>query len=139
MSRPFLERPVLKSAVSIYFLRITALLILGCIQSGIAWSAPTVELTNPPSGQTYVAPASVTLTATATPDAGTTLSKVEYYRGSTRIGSATSPPYTVTWTNAGAGTYSLTAKATGSDNKTTTSSPRSITITANQAPSVELT
>ncbi|MDR2506513.1 MAG: hypothetical protein LBD67_00720 [Candidatus Accumulibacter sp.] len=96
MSRPFLERPVLKSAVSIYFLRITALLILGCIQSGIAWTAPSVDLTAPPDGQTYVAPATVTLTATATPDAGTTLNKVEFYRGATLIGTVTASPYSYT-------------------------------------------
>jgi RHS repeat-associated protein len=100
---------------------------------------PAIELITPTNGQTYTAPASVTLTANATPAAGTTLSRVEYYRGSTRIGSATTAPYTVTWSNAGAGNYSVTAKATDNKGGTSTSPARSITVNANQTPAVELT
>jgi len=74
--------------------------------------APTVALTSPSNGSTFTAPATVGLAATATAP-GSTVSKVEFYRGGTTLlGTDTSSPYTFNWTNVAAGTYSLTARST---------------------------
>jgi aryl-phospho-beta-D-glucosidase BglC (GH1 family) len=88
---------------------------------------PTVSMTSPTSGSSYNAPASVSITATAS-DADGSVSKVEFYNGSTLIGTSTSAPYSFTWSNVAAGTYSLTAKATDNANGTATTSSVSITV-----------
>ncbi len=48
----------------------------------------------------------------------------------TLIGSDTTSPYSVTWTSAQAGSYSLTAKAVDDDGATTTSAAHSVTVNA---------
>jgi len=53
---------------------------------------------------------------------------VEFYQGLTKIGEDTSAPYSYTWSNVVAGTYTLTAKATDNTGATVTSSPVSITV-----------
>lgn len=90
---------------------------------------PTVSLTAPAANASYSAPASVTLTAAAS-DANGTVAKVEFYQGATLLGSKTASPYTYTWANVPAGTYSLTAKATDNQGAVTTSAAVSITVKA---------
>ena len=115
---------------------------------GVAWvlalltpfwslAATTVSLSAPTANQTYKAPASVTLTAQASTDSGT-ISQVRFYRGTTLIGTVTAPPYSVTWSTSTVGSYNLTAKATDSAGKVTTSPAVPVTVVANQAPTVSL-
>ncbi|MCU0428385.1 MAG: Ig-like domain-containing protein [Cytophagaceae bacterium] len=73
--------------------------------------APSISLTSPANNASFLAPASISLTATAS-DADGSVSKVEFFQGSTLIGTDLSAPYSFTWTNVPAGTYTLTAKAT---------------------------
>ena len=91
--------------------------------------APTVSLTAPAAGASFVAPAAIPLTATAA-DTDGTISKVEFFQGTTLIGTATAAPYTVTWNSVPAGSYSLTAQATDHQGAATTSVARTITVTA---------
>jgi regulation of enolase protein 1 (concanavalin A-like superfamily) len=101
--------------------------------------APSVSLTSPSSGATFTAPANITLAATAS-DSDGTVSKVDFYRGSTLIGSDTTSPYSVTWSSVPAGGYTLTAVATDNGGATRTSASVSITVnTTNQLPSVSIT
>jgi len=88
---------------------------------------PSVGLTAPGVGATYTAPATVTLTASAS-DGDGTIARVDFYAGATLIGTDTTSPYSVTWSSAPAGSYSLTAVATDNGNASTTSAPVSITI-----------
>ena len=101
---------------------------------------PTVALTGPVNGATFTAPASITLTASAS-DPENRLARVDFYRGSTQLGSATASPYAFTWSSVAAGSYTLTAVATDSDGGTTTSAPVSVTVQPppNQPPAVALT
>jgi len=98
-------------------------------------SLPVVNITSP-SNNAVILPGSVTINATAT-EAGGTISKVEFYNGSTLLGTSTASPYSYTWTNVSAGTYSLTAKAYDNANVTAISSPVSITV--DHAPTVSIT
>jgi hypothetical protein len=92
---------------------------------------PTVSLTSPPSGAQFIAPATVNLAASAAAAApGATLTRVEFFQGSTRLAEDVSAPYTFAWTGVGAGTYTLTARATDSLGGTATSAPATITVTA---------
>ncbi|AQG78093.1 cellulase family glycosylhydrolase [Spirosoma montaniterrae] len=88
---------------------------------------PTVALTTPTNNATFTAPASINLTATAT-DADGTISKVEFFSGSTKVGESSSSPYSFNWTNVAAGTYTLAAKAIDNAGVTTTSAQVSIRV-----------
>ena len=100
---------------------------------------PSVTLTSPAANATFAAPATITMTASAT-DSDGTISKVEFYAGSTRIGSDSSSPYSVTWSNAPAGSYTLSAKAWDNTGASMISGGVNVTIGgSNQAPSVSLT
>ncbi|WP_192821096.1 Ig-like domain-containing protein [Rufibacter sp. LB8] len=90
-------------------------------------SSPTVSITSPVTGATFTAPASITISANAA-DTDGTISKVEFYRGTTLLGTATTAPYSYTWTNAPAGNYNLTAVAYDNANLTTTSTPVSVIV-----------
>ena len=54
-------------------------------------------------------------------DTDGTVTRVEFYRGTTLIGSDTTSPYSAVWTGAAAGSYSLTAIAVDDDGATRTS------------------
>ncbi|MDI4631696.1 discoidin domain-containing protein [Pelomonas sp. V22] len=101
---------------------------------------PTVSLGAPISGDVFTAPASITLTANAS-DSDGTVSKVEFYAGSTKLGEATSAPWSYNWSGVSAGNYSLKAVATDNGGASTTSSTVSIVVnpSVNQPPVVSLT
>ena len=91
---------------------------------------PTVTLTAPANGATFTAPASVTLSATAS-DSDGTISKVEFYNGTTLLGTDTTSLYSFSWTSVAAGTY--TVKAVAYDNSGASTSTTA-TITVNGPP-----
>lgn len=89
---------------------------------------PTVSLSAPANNASYTAPASITINANAA-DSDGSVTKVEFFNGSTSLGSDASTPYAVNWTNVTAGTYTLTAKATDNSGAVTTSSAITVTVT----------
>ena len=89
---------------------------------------PSVALTSPTNGASFTAPASITMTAAASDPDGT-VKRVDFFAGSTLVGSATSAPFTFTWSNAPAGGYSLTAKAVDNLDAATTSTGVTISVT----------
>ena len=101
-------------------------------------SPPTVALTSPANNARYVAPATIAFAANAS-DADGSIVKVEFFSGTTSIGTATGSPYTATWGNVAPGSYSLTARATDNAGGTATSSAVPVTVVANSPPSVALT
>lgn len=90
--------------------------------------APGVSLTGPTT-LSYSAPASITLTATAS-DSDGSVARVDFYEGNNKIGTDTSSPYSMTWSNVSAGTYVLTAVAVDSAGASSAkSSARQVTVT----------
>lgn len=83
-------------------------------------TAPIVTLTAPVSTSEYVAPATITLSATAT-DINGTITKVDFYNGTQRLVEKYIYPYTWNWTNVPAGKYTITAVAFDNDGNQTTS------------------
>ena len=104
--------------------------------SATANQPPSVALTAPANGASVSSGAAITVSANAT-DSDGSIAKVEFFRGGSSLGSDTSAPYAVTWSNASAGSYQLTAVATDNQGATTTSAARSITVTG--APSGDTT
>ncbi len=90
---------------------------------------PTVSITSPIAGQAFTAPASLTMTAAAS-DSDGTISGVDFYVGSQLIATDTSSPYSASWTNVAAGSYSLTARARDNSGGTKTSSAIAMTVTS---------
>ncbi|MHB9130668.1 MAG: Ig-like domain-containing protein [Armatimonadota bacterium] len=89
---------------------------------------PWVDITSPANGTVYATPpATVTLTASAT-DTDGTIDRVEFYHGETLLGTATTAPYSYTWTEVPAGSYTLTAKAYDNEGAVMTCTPRTIRV-----------
>jgi hypothetical protein len=100
---------------------------------------PTVAITNPTSGATFTAPASIAIAAEAS-DSDGTVTLVEFFQSDTKLGEATNSPYTFDWTNVTAGTYMLTAKVTDNLGATNTSAPVSVAVASSNAlPTVTIT
>ena len=102
-------------------------------------TAPSVALTSPAVGApTFTSQQNIPVSANAT-DSDGTISKVEFYAGTTKIGTATAAPYQITWGPVSEGNYSLTAVATDNSSASTVSSPVAITVgPLNSPPSVTL-
>lgn len=94
--------------------------------SSLTTTAVTANLSSPTAGN-YTEGATITLTATATTTSGT-ISKVEFYNGTTLIGTKTSSPYNVSWTINTSGKVSITAVAYNSSSATGTSTPVSLNV-----------
>jgi len=88
--------------------------------------SPVVSLTAPAGGTVFVAPAAVALAATASDDGG--VAAVEFYQGSTLLGTDTVSPYTFNWTNVPAGRYVLTARAIDNLGGSTLSAPVTVDV-----------
>ena len=106
--------------------------VLGTITN----QAPSINITSPVTGTAFVAPGNITITASAT-DADGTVSNVQFYNGTTLLGSDASAPYSFAWTNVAAGTYSIAAKATDNSGAITTST--AITVVVNSVANVDPT
>lgn len=73
-------------------------------------SAPSVFMNTPTSNQDFIfGEDTVTLSAEASYTDG--IEKVEFYEGTTKIGEATTAPYSYIWADAPVGSHSVTAKA----------------------------
>ena len=101
---------------------------LGTCDTGGTNQPPSASLTAPANGGSYSAGSSIAVTANAS-DSDGTVSKVEFFRGTTSLGVDTSAPYAVTWANATAGTHAFKAVATDNQGASTTSATSTITVT----------
>ena len=90
---------------------------------------PSVNVTSPASGTSFVAPMSTTVTATAADPDGT-VSKVDFFANGTLIGTDTTSPYSASWTSSTAGAYALSAVATDDRTFTTTSAPVPVMVSS---------
>lgn len=90
-------------------------------------ASPIVSITSPSNGTSYTAPATVTINANAS-DSDGTISQVEFYNGSNLLGTDNSSPYSITWSNVAAGSWSLTARVTKNAGAVTTSAAVNITV-----------
>jgi len=92
-------------------------------------ASPTISISSPADRATFRAPGFFSLTANAADRDGTVVS-VDYFNGTTKIGSSTTAPYTLVWENVLAGTYMMTAVATDDGGATATSAPVYVTVSA---------
>lgn len=98
----------------------------------VANAAPASTITAPLNNTAYNAPASVTIQATAVDTDGTVV-KVDFFHGTTLIGTDASAPFSFNWTNVAAGTYNITARATDNAGATGTSAVVAVTVAGGPA------
>ncbi len=93
---------------------------------GTDTTAPTTSLTAPAAGTTLTG----TVNVTANASDNIAVAKVEFYAGTTLIGSDTSAPYALSWNSATVanGTYALTSKAYDAAGNVGTSAAVSVTV-----------
>lgn len=101
----------------------------------VSAASPTISFTAPSSVQVNNV---TTLSATANPGTGATVTQVQFLSGTTVLGTDTAAPYTFDWTPTATGTVSLTARVTDSNGTTVTSAAVSVTVAA-AVPTVSLT
>jgi hypothetical protein len=83
---------------------------LGAYESLYTASPNECFVIAPANGESFKAGASIAITASAKVVNGS-ISKVEFYQGSTKLGESTNYPYSFIWNNVSAGNYILTARA----------------------------
>jgi gliding motility-associated-like protein len=92
-------------------------------------SSPTVVITAPSNNTNVVSGTPVTISATATAP-NSTVSKVEFYDGTTKLGEDATSPYSFTWNGAAVGAHTLTARVTNAANATATSAIVNVTVSS---------
>ena len=91
---------------------------------------PAVSLTAPAGGTVFPPQSTINLTASITQNRNP-ITKVEFYAdGNVLLGNDTAAPYAYAWTNAAAGSHSLTAVAYDNQGMTATSSVANIVVSA---------
>ena len=93
---------------------------------------PTVAITSPAQNAKFAAASSIIINATATDPDGN-IAKVEFYNGTEKLGEDSSGPYSFTWSNVSAGSYSLTAKAIDNLGGSVTSTAVTIVVNSTNA------
>jgi hypothetical protein len=89
---------------------------------------PGIRLVRPSSGDTFTTPGRVVLSAAAGDIPGPPLRQVTFLADNQPIGTASQPPFVVTWQNPAPGEYTLAAHAILDDSTVVSSEPVTITV-----------
>jgi len=93
-------------------------------------AAPSVSITSPANGATYVFPVSISVTATVD-NTGQPITKVDFYVNNAFFQTVTTAPYSVTYTPPAAGTYAFKAIVTEVNHGTRTRTSSVVSVTVN--------
>ena len=94
---------------------------------------PTITLNSPGDGASFAAPASVSLAATVAPN-GHTISKVQFYNGTSLLNEDTASPYSYTWSGVSSGRYGVKARLIYDSAASLDSAVANITVAGPAAP-----
>jgi hypothetical protein len=97
---------------------------------------PTVSLTSPANNASFSAPAEIMISASAS-DSDGSVSKVEFFQGTTLLSEDTAAPYSFTWSSVPVGNYHLKAVATDNFGARATSSVVNVTVAPSSPPVVQ--
>lgn len=105
-------------------------------------SPPLINISSPTKSTAFIAPATITIDASASDTDGTVV-KVEFYNSTAKLGERTSAPWSYTWKEVKEGSYTITAAATDNSGSRTVSSPVTVVVekaapAVNLAPSVAI-
>jgi uncharacterized repeat protein (TIGR02059 family) len=107
----------------------TSAVVIFTVTSSIPTSnkLPVIKITNPGRGNKFTAHSSVNIAVDAYDPDGT-ISKVEYFNGTAKIGESVTPPFSFSFETANAGTYDITAIAYDNLNATASSEMVNINV-----------
>lgn len=89
---------------------------------------PSITITDPTNNTNFLPGSDITIMADAVDSDGSVV-KVEFFvDGGTKLGEATTAPYSLTWSDVAEGDYTLTAKATDNEGGARTSLSTKITV-----------
>ncbi|HEY0408001.1 MAG TPA: Ig-like domain-containing protein, partial [Pyrinomonadaceae bacterium] len=88
---------------------------------------PPPLVTSPQAQATFTAPATINIEATRQPSNYPTI-RMEFYAGTTLLGTDTTAPYSFTWTNVPPGRYTISVRNIGNTGARATSQPVDITV-----------
>jgi len=105
-------------------------------------SPPSINISSPTKSTAFIAPASITIDASASDPDGTVV-KVEFFNGTTKLGERTAAPWSYTWKEVKEGTYNITAAAIDNSNARSVSTSVTVVVekstpAANQAPLITI-
>ena len=95
---------------------------------------PVVALTAPTAGEAIANGAAVTVSASAA-DTDGSVARVDFYDGSTLIGTDSTAPFSISWSSTAAGSHQLSARATDNLGAATSSAAVAVTV---QAPAANI-
>ena len=98
---------------------------------------PVIVLTLPANNASFMAPATIGLTAVVTSNYNAIDHVGFYAQGTNLIANVTTAPYEYSWTNVGAGIYSLTARLAYNAGSTVDSAVSTVTVTNCLQPGIE--
>ncbi|TRX56127.1 cellulase family glycosylhydrolase [Fulvivirga sp. M361] len=100
---------------------------LNTMEESQADGPPTVAITSPQPGTTYMEGDDITVTAIASDQEGP-ITKVEFYRDGTKVFDDFSAPYTFSWNNVSEGSYQWYARAYDNSGKNSDSNTIIVTV-----------
>lgn len=101
---------------------------------------PVVSITSPANDASFRAPANITIDADATDvNSGGSVAKVEFYSGTTLLGTDNVAPFSFSWQNVPQGDYQVTAKAFAANGLSTVSASVHLIVTSPYLPVVSIT
>jgi hypothetical protein len=103
----------------------------------VANQSPVVSIISPANNSTFSAGSTINISANAT-DADGTVSRVEFFSGSTKLGERLSAPYSFAWGNVPSGAYSLTVRAFDNKGASSVSGAVSVNVVNTTAAQVTL-
>jgi len=87
---------------------------------------PSVTITSPQNGSTFIGPTNITISASANDPDGSVV-KVEFFEDGTKLGEDSTIPYSLAW-DAAMGVHVLTARVTDNEGAVAGSAPVTVTI-----------
>ena len=96
---------------------------------------PTVAITSPADGAAYTEPANINFNVAAS-DSDGSVTKVEFYQGTTKLAEDTTSPYSFLWGGVTAGNYQLRAVATDNLGGVSTSAVVNVSVTISSKPTL---
>ncbi|MGC3959636.1 MAG: Ig-like domain-containing protein [Verrucomicrobiota bacterium] len=89
---------------------------------------PQISLDAPLANANYQAPASINCAASVIAN-GHTITKVQFYNGSTLLGEDATAPYSLNWSSVAAGTYNVSAQVVYDSGSTVATAAANVTVT----------
>jgi len=134
---PLAGSPLINAGLDVGYAYTSTAPDIGAYEYGSASnSLPIVSVTSPVNNANYAAGASVTIAVNAT-DSDGTISKVEFYNGTIKLGEDTSSPYSFVWA-ATSGSHVLSAKAFDNTGTSAMSYAVAVTVGSSTTGSIRL-